>query len=119
MKTRKWESQIWMLIIFSVTIIIATSIIGLLFFYYKKHLKEKVYISILWNMHVKLADLNDIWLCKTSSSAIIKYTPISDTYLLVCSDELWLDLSSVNLSKVDIISWCASSDTTCEYKIRK
>jgi len=117
MKFRKWESQIWMLIVFAVTLIIAVWVLWILSYFYTKTLSNKKYVSILWNIHSSLDELQALWICETSATAHIKYDIMKDSYKIICSDELWYDFSK--LWQIDIISWCASSDTTCEYKIRK
>jgi len=114
---RAGESNIGVLIVFSVTVIIAAGVLWILSYFYIKNLSYKKYVTILWNIHSSLSDLKNIWICKTSTNAIIKYNVVNDTYFLECSDELGQNIWDI--AQIETISSCNSSETTCTYKIRK
>ena len=119
MSKRKAEAPLGLMIVFGVTLVIAAWIVGLLFSYYKSAKREKVYLTILWDIHVSLNDLNAIGLCKGSSKAIIKYYPLYDTYKLTCDSSLGQDLVKLNFASLRILKGCTSSDNFCEYKFAK
>jgi len=116
---RKWESEVWILIVFAVTIIIAVGFLWMLWFFYKKYLDNKKYISILWNQLSKLSDVNAIWLCKTSSFSKISYDPVNDRYKLTCSWKLWKNFNYFEQYGISVYSGWDINDNFCEYKIRK
>ena len=115
---KKAETQIWMLIIFSVTIIIATWLLFLLFSYYKKHLENKTYISILWNIYTKSSNLHAINLCTWTNKQNISYNPKTNNYTLDCSwSQLWEGITKAK-KYIKVISWCNPTDSKCIYKIQ-
>ena len=114
---RKGEAPLGLVIVFSVTIIIAGGVIWLYLHFFKKSLTNKSYVSILWNKLVSLKDLQDLWLCKTSSYAKIEYNPFSDSYKLTCENQLGENISK--FPEIIVISNCHASSNVCEYKFRK
>ena len=116
---KKWDVSVWVLIVFSMTVVIAAWLVGLLFFYYQRAKQEEVYLSILGNNHTSLQDLQDVGLCLTSTIATVTYYPIWDYYKLVCNNGLSKDLTSLNLPSLRVISGCTAIDTECVYKFAK
>ena len=117
--TKKGEVQLWLLIVFSVTVVIAAGVVWLLFYYYQDAKREKVYLNILWDIHTPLSELKEIGLCKTSTFATVKYFPLTDTYKLTCDNQLGENLKDLRFASLRIISGCTATDTQCEYKFAK
>lgn len=116
---KKAETQVWTLIIFSITIIIATWLLATISFFYKKYLDNKKYVSILWNIKSQAKDLQYLWLCISSTWAKISYNPMYDKYKLICTSDLWKDFSKISNIKLKLYSWCWKNANFCEYKIIK
>lgn len=118
-KFKKAETQVWVLIIFSVTIIIATWFLATISFFYKKYLENKKYVSILWNIHSSSSNLHSIWLCIWTDNTKISYDLIKDNYTLNCSwTELWDGIIKAR-KNLKVISWCKKIDTICVYSIKR
>ena len=117
MITRKWVTNVWRLITFSIIIIIAVWVMWFLIFFYKKALKNKSYLNILWSKFSSLSDIQNLWLCKTSSYSKINYNPIDDTYTLTCEDNIWDNISK--FPEIITISDCLATNNFCKYKFRK
>lgn len=114
---RKWDANIGVVIVFSMAIIIAGGMIGLMAYFYKKSLSNKSYVSILWNKLTSIKDIQALWLCKTSSYAKISYDLFNDTYKLICEKELWENISK--FPEIIVVKDCQSTSNICEYKFRK
>jgi len=114
---RRWEENIWKVIIFSMVMIIAAGLVWLISYFYKDTVKTKAYVSVLWSKYISIWDLHDLWLCKTSSYAKIDYNPLKDTYTLICEKEIWLDISKI--PKIITLTDCDSSSKVCKYRFRK
>jgi len=114
---RKWDANVALLIIFGITLVIATGTIGLISLYYKKGEKNEKYIYILGNKFASLKEIKWLWLCKTSSFWVIHYNPIKDTYKLTCEHELGKDIN--NFPNIITITKCTPRSTICEYKFKK
>jgi len=114
-KRRYWWDNIWKLIVFSITIVIAVWLVWILWWYYSKKLEEKKILSSLWSISTDLKTLKSVWLCKTSTWTKIIYTPIDNYYTLICSNNIWVDLSTY--PTIMVLSWCKINDKTCKYKL--
>ena len=85
-KVRKWDENIWKLIVFAVTIIIAVGVLGTLAYFYNQSRNNAVNLSILTSTTSSTADLKNAGFCDdNTTSAYVSYTPISDEYTLTCS----------------------------------
>jgi len=114
-KWRLWQDNIWKLIVFWITIIIAVWLVWVLWWFYWQKLKENQIISALWSISTDLQTLKLIGLCKTSTWAKISYTPIANYYILTCSNNLWKDLST--FPAITTLSWCKADNNFCKYKL--
>jgi hypothetical protein len=116
---RSWETQVWVMIIFSITIIIAIGFFWLLSYYYKQSLSNKKYFSVLWDIKSWKSSIQKLWLCKTSNKVFINYNPITDIYKLNCSSWLEVNLIDMPIVGFEFLDWCRKNDTYCKYKILK
>lgn len=83
-RKRLWDENIGKLIMFSVTIIIAVGLVGLLTFFYNESRTSTTQMSVLWNANSTATNISDAWFCTASASNTIAYNPISGTYAITC-----------------------------------
>ena len=88
-KTRKWDENIAKLIMFSVTIIIAVWLVGIIMHFYQKHKQYEVNVSYFWNTQIWPNQLNKVetitW-CTTTPHYVIT----EDKYWVKWCNSDWL-----------------------------
>lgn len=101
MKKRSWDENIWKLIVFAVTIIIAVGVLGTLAYFYNQSRKNATNLSILTSTTSSASDLTGLNFCSSDSiNAHVTYTPISDEYTLTCT---WWTSSTVDDTNIKAV----------------
>ena len=116
-KVRKWDENIWKLIVFAVTIIIAVGVLGTLAYFYNQSRKNAVNLSLLTSTTSSTSDLTGAGFCTgTTTAAYVTYTPISDKYTLTCSG------GTVGEEEVKAVKWIRDVNVngdTATYEVNK
>ena len=89
-KERSWDENIWRLIVFAITIIIAVWVLGILAYFYQEHQEEAAVMSVLGSSSSDLTDLEDAGFLHEQDDgedAWIEYNAIADEYTMWTDDD--------------------------------
>lgn len=86
-KQRSWDENIWRLIVFAITIIIAVWVLGLLGYFYTQYQEEARVMSVMSSSSSTPTDLLGIDYCDdTDDGAGIEYDAVQWEYAVSCWD---------------------------------
>jgi hypothetical protein len=103
LKQRAWDENIWRLLVFAVTIIIAVWVVWLLAYFYNTSKNAARDQAVLTNTASSSQDLFDGEFCSTNAGNVVTLNAINGQYTLTCG---W----AVNTTKMSEVKWITLID---------
>jgi len=114
-KRRSGDENIWKLIVFAITIVIAIWLVGLVSYFYTESRQQAVNTSILSSTNSTAAEIANV--ADACTAAVITYWAVDNLYTMTVTDAAAATACQVQLALIKWVKTPTAVGTTVTYKM--